>query len=62
MKVGLFAVSQNDEGQNVAQNTQNSDPDEEDPFDPELGRLEDRVVDGEVFVAEVNVYNLVLPH
>ena len=53
VEVGLLAVAQHDEGQPVAQDAQDADHDEQDTLDPELGRLEHRVVDGEVFVARV---------
>ena len=53
VEVGLLAVAQHDEGQPVAQDAQDADHDEQDTLDPELGRLEHRVVDGEVLVAGV---------
>jgi hypothetical protein len=53
VKVGLLAFPKNNEGQTIAEDAQDANPDEKDTLDPELRGLEDRVVDGEVLVAGV---------
>ena len=60
MKVCLLAFPKNNQGQAVAEDAQDANSDEEDTLDPELSRLEDGVVDGEVLVAGVLLALLVL--
>ena len=60
MKVCLLAFPKNNQGQTVAEDAQDANPDEEDTLDPELSGLEDGVVDGEVLVAGVLLALLVL--
>ena len=53
MKVGPLALPEDDQGEAVAEDPEDPDPDEKDALDPELCRLEDGMVDGEVLVAGV---------
>jgi hypothetical protein len=60
VKVSLLAFAKNNQGQTIAEDAQDADPDEEDTLDPELSGLEDGVVDGKVLVAGVLLALLVL--
>ena len=51
MEAAVLALAEDHQCQAVSADAEDPDPDQQNPFDPELSRDKDRMVDGEVLVA-----------
>ena len=51
MEAAILALAEDDESETIAADPEDANHDQKDPFDPELSRHKDGMIDGEVLVA-----------